>query len=243
MVAPLEEAEFKIGGSTVPLTLTGHTLLEDCDPVIFNCLDFFAFVLDQYFLTRLSAEFTSAGVKIDAVTNPITSVVAEKISYDPTPFLQENQYKLPLLAMYRTNEDYSEHTREYFKADSEIKILYALPPLNAAQYNRINPILVRMARAIMDRVEKGWDPNYNDGETVFATADLMQFVVKSTSFGSIQKVNSNMFYPAFEMVMTVSDRRERIAGAYDDLAGIDTTLQVSENDTVIDFIEFVNEFP
>jgi len=230
-----EESQYQIGGSVAPLTITGNSLLEDCDPAIFHMLGYFRFVLDYGFSTRWLSEAQAAGVNNISTT----SCVGEYVSYDPTEYFQTTQYKFPLLAMYRAEENYTEVTRSYFAAQGTVKVLFALPPLEAAQYNKLNPILVRMARAILDRNEQGWDPNYLNGQLVYQTAGIMGSKVENCSLGKIKKMdNSNLYFPAFELTFTIDERRNEVAGAYSMLDGIDGYVNISDGNSELDFIEF-----
>jgi hypothetical protein len=150
---------FKVGAVTQPLsTASANTLLQDADPALYLLLDFCTYIINTFPGPRLLQAATAAG--LGSGPNAITAAVAQAYPYIPKPWLAENQYQFPLLAIYRTRRQTGrlaaghEHDRGYFE------LVYALPPLTSAQAEQIIPALNAVYQALRLKVTQGWDPGY-----------------------------------------------------------------------------------
>lgn len=198
----LEDGYFKVGGINSPLTAsTANSLLQDADPVIYYMLQYFAGVINLHMGARWNAEVAAAG---RSDLNNLT--VGHKLPYDPIPYLQENQYKLPLLAAFRKNEVYAELTYSWYNITSTLNILWIMPPLSAGQMERLAPFRSHVARTLMDRTEQGLDTNYNSGQNVWAASGLSKIRAVNCSFGNIP-TDTNQFYPTILMEFELTERR------------------------------------
>jgi len=238
----LEEATFQVGGVIYPIALTSNSFLQDADPAIFYLLDFYEAVLNLYLGPRWDA------IVVDTDLVPLDllgKVVNYKLPYDPSPFLTQIQTKFPLLALYSFEETYGERTRHWYELNRTLKLLYALPPLNAAQMEKLSPALRSVTRIILDRTEVGFDPNYNAGQQVIRDAGIEEMSIVSCSFGSMpgSVAQTNVFFPAVELTLHVKERRDFVIGSYDPLDGLDGYVQYADQsgDPNIDLIEFATD--
>lgn len=213
---------FQSGGVIFPVEASPFVASRTAlDPSLSAALAFYKAMLETHLGAYFAAMVTDSGV-----TNLSSSIVAEVVGYDPTPYLQSAQYKFPLLAMYRTEEEVSDHTVAWYKSESKYVFLYVLPPLDAAQANRIVHILKGVKSVIVDRTIQGYDPAYLSGAEVWADAGLMEIGVKSARYGAIPSLTTNLLFPALEMTIECTEREKSNPGL-DELSGVDTTLDVS----------------
>lgn len=188
----LDYSDFQVGGAQFPLaTGTGNNLLQDADPTVFHTLAYWTAMLNTHLGARLVAAFAAAGVA-NSTGGAITSAVATAIPYDPTPFLAQTQYGLPMLAVYRKSV-MTEWQEVGFERDvSTIGAMYVLPPLTSGQAEQIVPALGAAFKILRARTSAGFDPTYiPPGGTVAANpfgpafANAEQMGVVSAQYGEL----------------------------------------------------------
>lgn len=236
----LEQSTFKIGGTTFPLAITGNTLLQDCDPVIYNLLNFYRAILNKYLGARWVSETNLSGF-----TNQDGYVINDFIPYDPSPYFQQDQYKFPLVAIYRTDEQIKDITRYFYHMISNIKILFALPPLTAAEMEQISPFIRSVVKVIIEKTKIGYDVDYNNNEQVFEVSGIEEISINAVSYGNLPSPKSlEVFFPAAQISLTIKERREIVPGAYDDADGIDGEVQITDegNENPLTVIEYEQDF-
>jgi hypothetical protein len=229
---------FNYGGLKFPLsTSSGNSLLQDADPVIFHALAFYSAILTLHMGSRLLAEAA-------ACSAPITQAVAYTTPLDPLPFLQEEHFNFPLLALYRVSEKNSYRTLNWSHGTSKIGIAYVLPPLTPGQAERILPILRAAPLIIANRTEQGFDPAYLNGAKVwsaaFAGLENIEAPVES-QYGSYPGVG-NLVFPAWTATITVNERQMRETD-FGKLNAVDASLDLpTKGDTTItDFVAFKSD--
>ena len=214
---------FKYGGATYPLpSSTANQLLLDADPSLYYVLDYFQSVLNTHMSARLLAECAKSPV-IAAVTSAVMAVCP----YDPTPFLQEQQFRFPLLAVYRKKDKYIWKTIGVWDDASEWCVDYILPPVTGGQMERINPILRSTGVILRNRIETKMDPSYQAGIDIWAKANLEEITLDEASYGGFAGTGNQMF-PAW--------RGKLIVKECDSFVGVDASLQVfagTDNETDI----------
>jgi hypothetical protein len=231
-------ASFKHGGTTFPLTAsTSNSLLKDADAVSFYMLDFFASVLNTHLGSRLAAQATAAGMTI-------SNAVAMKVPYDPAPYLLEEQFKFPLLAVYR-KRSVMRGNISYRHDDSEFAVAYILPPLSAAQAEQLLPILRAVGRVLDNRADMGFDPAYTPpggsaGQSVWGSsyANLESITFTEETYGAYAGMG-DLTFPSWVGSLKVAERDMYIAGSFDALDGVDITENVVGEDgtTVAEVLE------
>ena len=220
---------FKVGGVVFPLTTTsGNDLIVDGDPLIYNLLQFFKSILVTYLGDRFSAISATANL-VDAGGNLITAPVKQLVPYSPADYLEEVQYKFPLLSAARNKETYKEKTREWYDISCELQVLYMLPPLTAAQMYQFDTFRSLVRSVILDRLELGWDPSYKNGELIFQTAGIEQIsLVKSDYLGLENPKNVKTFFPTIMMTFDVKERKNHVLGSFPDLTDISGSVKLSD---------------
>src|SRR6185312_15047816 len=184
---------------------------------------------------------------------PITTAVANAYPYDPRPEFLENQHAFPLLYVART-----EGQTELFTVGREhdicgVTVAYVLPPLDAAQCERMIPLLKAVYDAIRKKVSDAWDPGYtppggtlgmkftdpslsNIEEAGFGPQSDKRVVSVSTgfSYGQLQGTK-DVFFPALLMRGYITEREEYdpTRGGVSVFAGADITANLKAPDGTV----------
>lgn len=196
---------FKFGAVTFPVPASPLVRsLEALDPPVHAALAFYKAMLEKHLGAYFDAIVTSAGLADYA-----GKIVAEAIGYDPAPYLTTAQYKFPLLAIYRTEEEPSEHTANWFKSASAWTVLYVLPPLTAAQAAQVVHILKGVRAVVLDRTEQGYDPDYLAGALVWEAAGVMKIGVSRVRYGTVPSFDAKLYFPAVELTIAVEEREQK----------------------------------
>lgn len=225
----LGRGTFQVGNVIFPLTNTsGNDLIKDGDPLIYNLLQFYKSVINTYLGDRWLSAATAAGLT-DAKNTLITKPIMQLVPYNPADFLEESQYKFPLLSAARTKETFKEKTRTWYEVSCQLQILYMLPPLTASQMYQLDTFRSLVRSVLLDRLELGYDPHYNNGELVFQTAGIEQIaLVKSDYIGLENPKNIKTFFPSIMLTFDVKERRNQVVNSFPDLTGIDGEVDISD---------------
>lgn len=223
-----EAQNFYYGAVDFPLTAaTTNSLLRDADPAVYYALEFFARVITVHLGDRLVAEATAAGA-----TN-ITSAVAETLPIDPEQFLTEEHLRFPLLTLHRESTSYKSISKRR-QAKHRLRLAYVLPPLRAAEAERILPILHAVGILIDQKCTQGLDPSYTPsapvgtaGEFVWSgdRAGVSKVEVKESSIGAFQ-ASSDLYFPAIVLTLEMSEDADYNAddGQYVTFQGADVEV-------------------
>ena len=200
MTAP-DYSVFQVGPAVFPLTTaSGDSLLWDGDRALWFLLDFSRFCVEHYLGDRLVAEMSAAGMLLSD-GSPITSAVSSSLSYDPQPYMSSEQLQFPLLAVYRKSVA-EKRERVGFEDDlTTFGANYILPPLGAAQAERILPILGAVWKVLRAKTSQGWDPAYiprgglvaQPGPFYPPYGNLDELGLVKASFGVMQGAGSLVF--------------------------------------------------
>lgn len=192
---------FAHGAVNYPLTTaTTNSLLQDADPAIYHALEFFSGMLDIHLGARLFAEAANLNLTIP-------NAVALKLAMEPQPFLLANQFRFPLLALYRKSETSTDHTAVWSRDDSEWELAYVLPPLIQVHAEKLTPILRAASRIIAHCCQQGYDPAYLSGQNIWDTANLQKVSLVSTQYGGYDPIeNIDKYYRAIVCKLIVKER-------------------------------------
>lgn len=216
--------QFSVGGVSFPVDDSPFVAsITALDPVLARALVFYKAMLETHLGAYFAAMVTDSGA-----TNLSSSIVAETVGYDVTPYLTADQYKFPLLAMYSTEEEIKDHTVAWYKSTNKYVLLYVLPPLTAAQANKILPILKGIKSVIVDRTIQGYDPAYQNSLEVWADVGVMEIGVTNARYGALPNVTTNLTFPALELSIECQERENANPGL-DTLSGLDTAIDVSNS--------------
>ena len=237
-----EQAQFKHGGVTYPLTsaLT-NSLLRDADPSLYYVSDYIQSVLQTYVGARLAAE--AAVIGLSTGNNAITAAVGTFLPYDPATVRLESQIgKWPLLAVWRQSGKYRWRTVARHETQATWKVAYVLPPLTPAQRERLAPVLASVPKVILNRIENHFDPAYASGADFMALAGLDEINLVEDSWGSFDIPDTQLVFPAWMGSLFVVERDENMpAGAAGGaMAGVDVAIPVHDPtagdlDGIVDF--------
>gem|GEM_PF-2976858 len=220
-------SSFSHGGSSYPLTSsTTNSALQDADPSVFFAIDFFQSVITTYIGSRLLAEVGRA-----PVIQNITSAVQQVVPYDPQPYLTQNQFRFPLLAVYRQKSKYDWRAQSWMRDSALWVVEYMLPPLTPGQVERLRPFLHSVEIVLLNRIENMFDPSYQAGLKVWQAAGLEEIRLEESTQGAYSDGGSLVF-PSIKMFLTVKERdMPPAAGTFQALIGVDNEIDLaSPND-------------
>lgn len=227
----MDYASFKHGGAAYPLPLSSpNTSLRDCDPTVAYMLEYFAGVLDIHLGARLASEAAAAGC-----ADIFSATVAQKMPFNPEPFLTDSGTKFPLLGIARqkTTFRYIGYRRV---AIDVMQVTYAFAPVTPAQAEAIVPFLHAAVAIIDNRTEQGFDPAFtpdggNAGDIVWSApfAGLCSVDITSVEYGGFAPT-ADSWFPAIVMTVTVEEREEAKVDEFKKLAGGDVAVTTAEAD-------------
>jgi hypothetical protein len=216
---------FEFGATALPLTSsTTNSLLLDADPAIAFALDFFAWGIGHYVGARLLAQAALDGLNLP-------SAVGLKVSIEPSPFLYSDQFKFPILALYRKHETWDEHTAVWDKSTSHWVLSYVLPPLTPLQQDHLNPILRSVAEVVRRLAHQGYDPGYLSGASVWdvSNAGIQRARLIESGYGSYEPIDTNgLYYRALNATVEVLEREMPVTDAFEAFTGADAALDVKD---------------
>ncbi len=238
--------QFSHGGAKYPLPeSTASPLLKDADPALYYTIDFFQNVLNTYLSKRLLAEAAKSPPIV-----AITAAVASVLPLDPTPYLQEQQFKFPLLSVYRKSEKFSWLALSTMADDSEWCVDFILPPITGGQAERIQPILRSVGQILLNRIENVMDPLYAGGANVWTLAGIAKIELTDASYGSFTGMGGLVF-PAWRGKLTVKEVDGTGTGStndgLEDLTGIDNQEFIegvlpADGTTEVDLVDTKTDF-
>ena len=218
----LERGTFASATAIYPLpAATTNPTLQDADPALNIALAYWRQMLTVYMGARWTAEMTALGFPTSVAASPVAVIRA----YDPIPYLKEVQQLFPMLAAWRVSSKEIDRTAQLDARVSTLSVAWILPPLAAAQMERIAPLLKASLDILDNRTDYHPDPNYNDGVSPWITAQVDDIHFDSARFGSFIG-DANMVFPAMNATVFMTERTMPVVGAYPPLTGTD--VDVSE---------------
>jgi len=226
--------QFGYGASVYPLTSsTSSSLLRDADPALFYLLEFLSWGLGHY----LDARITAATNQV-----PSLSIVSRAVAYstplNPAPFLTQQQFKFPLLAIYRVDDELRDQSQVWRTNDCTLAIEYVLPPLDSAQAEQLIPLL-KSARDVVDRLCRvGHHPSFTPtGGTAGAGpfgpsfGGIAAIDVKRAKFGAYPNTEGKLDFPAVVLECVMTERTEPVTGALEAFKAADVHVDSKASDT------------
>jgi hypothetical protein len=217
---------FKIGAIQFPLSASLDAADTVLDPPLTALLNYYEFELTRNLLPYWQAYLPTIGLSDYA-----GAVVAEKISYDPQLYFQQNQYNLPLLALFRVNETKAEKTVSWYFWKVNATLRYILPVMTASQALSMIQFLKAIKSIINDRTEQGYDPAYLDGYGEVAQpihdAGIARISVTEATYGYLN-LETNMVFPILDLSIEFEEREQFAANTFDNLERLDGYVSVAE---------------
>ena len=231
----MENAYFKYANTISPLTISGtNTALQDLDAVLFNMTQFYIGVIGLHCMSRWNIEINKIGR-----TDLTNKIVNEVVPYDPLPFATDNQFRFPLLAVYRTNEEYEYRTAIKDHIVSHFNLLYILPPLASDQAESLYPFLTHINRVLVNRTKEGSDSAFNSQEQVWVEAGLEQIGIERCEYGKIPTLKSNMYLPTISLTIKCQEILDPSLVKdlnFEELEGTDIKIKIHPLDGSCDYV-------
>ena len=198
--------KFKFGNTEFPLTSsTANSFLQDANPAVYYALDYCKSVLFLHLQDRWAAE-------VQKVRMPIADgyVVNYALPYDPGPSLLSQQFKFPLLALWEKENVTEPRTFSWYHSRKTWQLMYCLPSLSPSQMERLYPALTAVDTILRDRIEQGYDPNYQNGREIwsymFAGVEKIQTQKSVLGYLTVPKDTTNLYLPTLLITIEVSVR-------------------------------------
>lgn len=218
-MAALGYGTFRHGAVTFPLpSATTNTLLADADPALSTAMSYYAAMLELHIGARIAAQATAAGLSW-------SKAVAISVPYDPEPYLLDAYLGFPLLAVYRSSDIIDDRTTVWRETVSEWSVDYVLPPLSAAQAEKLVPILNTIGRVLDYVSTEGGDSSYQSDASVWENCELSRIRFLKGTYGRWEKASGHVFH-AFRGTLEVTERTAAVTGAFATLSSIVSTIQV-----------------
>lgn len=244
MTAP-EYGVFKVGNTQYPLDgYTTNSLLKDVDKPVYYLLDYFATSLNTYAGTRWTAEMARA-----KLSTQMPNIVGMKFPNNPFPYLQDTGIKFPLLAIYRTDGKYNEKTISFSRTQTNLEIVWVLPPLTMSQMEIAGPFLEVVEKILFNRSEVPADPNYQSN---FNWGEATGFDwIQMTDYTRMMIPHTTTNLPMEAVVMKLAMRERdnfNITGQFETLTGVDTEIDLINNpnddppDIKKDFVDLNSDY-
>lgn len=225
-------AGFQVGAFVGPLTAsTANSLTQDADPAIYYTLDYLKTMLSLYLGDRFDAEMTRVGM-----AQYVGKISSTALPFDPVPFLQSSGVKPPFLALFPQHDRPEERTRHWYQLVETWMLLWVLPAMDAAQFAQLYSLLRAAGKIIEDRIENTLDPSWQSGTPFGDLGGIAEIRLDEVGYGSIERVETNLFFPTLSAVFTVKERRMATPNL-ENLAGVDVKIAVKDADGQEDLIE------
>jgi hypothetical protein len=221
----MDYAKFKLGAVEYPVVASPYVgALERLDPPIHAALHYYAAMIRKHVGAYYDALVTTVGRADMAGT-----IVAEHVGYDPLPYMTATAYRMPLLALYRTEETIGERTVHWYECAGTWTLMYMLPPLDASQAAHITHVLKAIRAVIVDRTNQGYDPDHMGGALVWRQSGVAAIRVRTVRYGGVPALDTRLRFPAIEMTLEVREQEGATPGL-DTLSGMDAALDISNGD-------------
>jgi hypothetical protein len=231
---------FKHGGVVYPLTSsTTNTALEDGDPALHYALSLFETVIEEYVGERLLAQAAIEGLNFP-------SAVAKAIHYEPSPFLQAHEMEFPLLALYRTEEMWSNHTAAFDKSVSVWSWAYVFPPMGPREIDKLDPLLKSVAVVVSTFAMQSFDPSWEDGQTLRDLSGIQKMEAGPVKYMDFEPIDGgqNKWWRAVTGKLIVAERADIVFEDLDVFEGVSTKVDLAEPEgTVASFVEVETHLP
>ncbi len=223
---------FQVGNFVGPLTAnTTNSLTQDADPAIYYTLDYFKTMLQTYLAARFDSQMTAAGL-----TQHVGKAFTTALPYDPLPFLQSSGVQPPFLALFPEVDKPQELTRSWYEVEEQWQMLWVLPPMDSAQFAQLYSILRAAGKTIQDRLENTRDPAWQNGTPFAELAGLQEIRLNEVRYGSIERLETNLFFPALSASFTAKERRMPTPNLQD-FVDMAVTIAVQDEDGEEDVVE------
>lgn len=221
----LERGTFGFGAAVYPLAASlSNTLLQDADPAVFWAIDFWRTVLETHVGPRWSLAVSDAG-RPDLASQLVQQVA----TFNPVPYLKRDQFKFPLLAVYRMSEARdNDRTIAWTNVEATWGVQLILPPVSPSQREKVNPVLKAFRDVLYERTTNQADPSYRSGQVVWSQLAKVEMIGFAAADFRDALGTDDLVFPCCTLRARVTERTQPVTGAYDQLSGEDVEIDVDK---------------
>ena len=231
---PLGLRKWKHGGTEYPLKAsTTDSLLKDADGPLYYALQLFEAVIEEYAGERLLAQAALEGLNFP-------SAVERTLHFEPSPFLQSHDMVFPLFALYRSEEQWDQHTVSFEKDTSVWSWAYVLPPLTPRQIEQLNPILRSVAVIVSSFAMQSFDPSWEAGKTLRDLSGIQKMTAGPVRYLDIEMLDGgqNEWWRAVSGKLFVQERTSIVLEDLDVFEGANIDVDLDGPDAKVEaFVE------
>jgi IPT/TIG domain len=186
------------------------------DVITQTILRFFQNIIQINYGAQFAADAAACGL-LNAQNSIVIdgNVCPSALGFPIAPTLKSTEYKFPLLTAYRMSREYDQFTTMKLTIKSEYVVNFILPPLTPDQYNYMYKYLSYAADIIVHRSWEGSDPNYNDGEHIWKTANIAYALFNKDEHGSF--FDNQTEFPSIRMHLSIMEQAQDVRSNYNDL--------------------------
>jgi len=208
--------------------LPGATLAT-LDPATSAILRFFRAVIQINLGAAYTADALACGMS-QATMSYVQDgyMVAQAVSFPVDSTLTTTDYQFPLLSVYRNDRKFIQHSSMIPFIESQYFVNFVMPPMTVLQFNKLYKYLSAVSDVLVQRTYQTYDPQYNNGEQVFKTANIAYAEIVSDQYGSFLGADGKTEFPSIRMMLTVHEKSQFVASNYEAFDGAD--IQVNNAD-------------
>lgn len=193
----------RYANAVIPPTvgLAGASLLHTCDPTLEGLLAAFKGILRA----KLDPAWAMAAQGISR------HVVMDTYAYDPLPEEALRTWQWPALALYRTDEDWTQQTMGHDSVKSTLRGLYILPPMTCEVMSKLSHIRPAVTRTLRAFIEHHGDKLYNSGEDFLSTLNIQELWLTHAEFSTVpSQARLELAHPAIDMTFLLKELSEPV---------------------------------
>lgn len=225
---------YQYGNAVIPPTpgATAASLIENCDPLLLALGEGFAWALRRQLGDAWAA--AAAGFAGNEIVGSVHTV-------DPVPETARLTWAWPALALWRGETRYGLRTLMYDGHETDLHVVFALPPLTHEFLTRLAHVRVAVARTLRMFVEEKGHPEYLGGVNWLEAIglDAME-LVESEEGSAFEKADLQQKHVGLRMMFVMREREVETAT----LSGIEdrtfTANQIDLDDGVSAAVTIVN---
>ena len=236
--------QFKFGEVTFPTTIDQtNTYLKDTDLSLYTVLKYLTSMIKYNLEERFIIEANKVGYKNnhDKTDGYFTNLVPTSIHYDPNQYLLANQYKFPILSIFRYKTvSIKDESFAYQMKKSIWKLYFILAPFDTKQAFSLTPVLNGIESVVARSLNRRHHPSYENDDLILDNAGIFDIELNenATDFGDFKITKSdksNIIFPTWATELVVTERQNYVDEL--ELAGVDIVQKVTDDQGSVTIIE------
>ncbi len=219
---PTENTYSQIGGISYPLVPPNPSLpfIAAANPILYRLLEFYTLTLVANMGDAWNTQATLAG-RPDLTPLDFVSI-GQALPYPIPPIAKENQFRFPLLQVYRDSETYLQRSDAWYTVEGILHICFSLPPLTSEQYEHLYPFLSNASKILLDRTFQGYDSKVNGGQIYIGSDGYVELVkMQRATFGALPGISASQYFPTVRLEYQFNERRMPALGNFVSFSGFD----------------------